>query len=162
MAKIVHQIPNLGDNKLLVLYQNALRLISKAPNNDAEEVISAVQAEWLKRLQLAEKSAYKAETPRVGMLGTLGYSVGESGVNTKRRRVILDKVFTGELPIVGSPAYTLEWGHPSSKTRYNKLHRTLQALINGGKTRDDRDMARAIIEWSEDLEYIERTYANLR
>ena len=96
------------------------------------------------------------------MLGALGYSVGESGVTPKLRRVILDKVVTGELPIVGSPSYTLEWGHPSSKTRYNKLHRTLQALINGGKTRDDRDMAKAIIEWSEDLEYIERTYANPR
>ena len=130
MAKIVHQIPNLGDNKLLVLYQNALRLISKAPNNDAEEVISAVQAEWLKRLQLAEKSAYKAETPRVGMLGTLGYSVGESGVNTKRRRVILDKVFTGELPIVGSPLPILSYGGSSMLATMIGFGIVLSAKIN--------------------------------
>ena len=148
----------MNDNDILSLYKNALRLISKGSNQDAEAVIQAIQTEWAERLSKARQGRYKSTTPRVGMLGTLGYSVGQSGVKTKLRRIILDQVVSGELPIVGSPAYTLEWGKPNTKERYRKLLRTLQALKSNGMTRENWDMDKAVIEWAEDIEYIETKY----
>ena len=94
--------------------------------------------------------------PDVGMLKTLGYVVGNNGVRTKLRREIINYAMMGHLPVVGSPSYTLEWGEPLTPTRFNKLSRTLRAFIDGGKSREG--MEQAMIEWMEDLEYLETTY----
>ncbi|PPR61306.1 MAG: hypothetical protein CFH08_02222 [Alphaproteobacteria bacterium MarineAlpha3_Bin7] len=156
-APILNKIPSMNDNNLLKLYKNGIRAIEKSPtNSQAREVINAIQAEWAKRLEAAKRGAYKANTPNIGMLKSLGYSVGNEGVKTSIRRTILDDIMTINLPIVGSPAYTLEWGEPNSRQRYNKLVRTIQSLIVGA--RKDIAIEKAVIEWSEDLDYIKSKF----
>jgi hypothetical protein len=158
MPPIIKNIPTMNDNNILALYKNAIRLLEKGSNSDAEKVIAAIQNEWHIRLLKAKKGNYKASTPNIGMLKTLGYAVGQEGVKTKIRQIILGHVMAGQLPVVGSPAYTLEWGTPSSNKRYYKLYRTLQSFVSGAIARSDREMEKAIIEWSEDLEFIKIEY----
>lgn len=148
----------MNDNDILALYKNATRLLVKNGNPDAGAVIAAIQNEWCCRLSKAKKGEYRAATPNLGMLKTLGYSVGQDGAKTRIRRTILDNVMTGELPVVGSPAYTLEWGVPSSRKRYYKLYRTIQSFESNAASRSDREMDKAIIEWREDLEYVKSKY----
>ena len=148
----------MDDQEILKLFKNASRFKREGKRTaDASRVLSAISEEWRRRLEAAERGHYKAMLPNVGMLKTLGYAVGENGVKTKLRREILDYIMEGPLPIVASPAYTFEWGEPLTKARYDKLTRSLRAFIDGGENREG--MEKAIIEWMEDLEYIETEYS---
>lgn len=157
-TNVISGIPLKNDNELLKLYKNAVRLISNDRFPDAPAVIECIEEEWGNRLAQAKDGDYRATTPNIGMLKSMGYAVGESGEKTPIRRFILDKIMTANLPIVGSPAYTFEWGDKDSTKRYKKLHRTIQSFISGAITRNQPNWEKAIIEWQEDLDFIEEEY----
>ena len=97
------------------------------------------------------------------MLGFLGYHVGHQGEPKKRRRYLIDWIMSNDLPLVQSPAYLLEWDKPKSIKRYKKFHRVLQGLITSNENRKDiefRDFDKAIMEWKDDLEYLENKWMN--
>ena len=72
----------MDDNKLAKLFTNALEMKRKKKmEENADNVIKAVQAEWKKRLELYQKGSYKADTPDQGVLKTVGYKVGNDGVS---------------------------------------------------------------------------------
>jgi len=159
MSDITKKIPKLADDELLNLFKNAVRLLSKSENTPALEVVNAVGKEWKKRLELARAGKYSPATPDIGMLATLGYRVGSvNGEKTAIRRKILAHIMEGELPFVGSPAYTDEWGVPNSSKRYQKLTRVFGGNLNN---KAHVDNAQAIIEWSEDLEWVQNKYHHL-
>jgi hypothetical protein len=143
------------DNALTVMYQNCIRAIIEnnkfAPQARAQ--LEQINDIWSHRLKLAASGLYKADTPTVGVLKTVGYQVGNSGEKSARRREILDFVMSSRLPPVGSPAYMLEWGEPNSKERYRKLHRVLTVFRSGGL--HDPKMDQACRDWGDDLAYIE-------
>ena len=150
---MLSKIPNMTDRELLILFKNAHKVIEKhgSTNKDqASEIISAIEAEWEDRLARADRGAYKPELPDIGMLKTLGYSVGNSGEKLKIRRQILRTLMVSVLPLVGSPAYTASWGSPNSVKRYKKLEAALNYFIDHA----DPSWEKAILEWSEDLDYI--------
>jgi hypothetical protein len=64
---------------------------------------------------------------------------------------------TETLPPVSSPTYMAEWGEKLTKARYRKLHRVIRVLSSRGKTTGNMD--KAISEWEDDLEYLEKTWA---
>ena len=86
----------------------------------------------------------------------VGYKVGNEGEKTSIRRKLLDFIMSENLPPVGSPAYIAECGEKMSKDRYRKLHRVIRVLASSGKTKGNRD--KAVIEWEEDLEYLENNW----
>jgi hypothetical protein len=92
------------------------------------------------------------------MLAEFGYHVGQKGEKTAIRRIILALVVEGELPIVASPAYTAQWGAPNSSQRYRKLINFLQAQTTKPAC---ANMAKAMIEWSEDLDWVRQNYGHL-
>ena len=70
---------------------------------------------------------------------------------------------SNDLPLVQSRTYLLEWNKPKSLERYKKFHRVLQGLITSNENRKDieyRDFDKAIIEWKDDLEYLENKWMN--
>jgi len=151
---IIDKIPSLSDDELLNLFNNALNLIDKGKNIEkAHQVIGAIQIEWKARYEKYKNKMYVADRPQKGILSSLGYAVGENGVSTKRRRQILEYILTGVLPFTGSPAYMAEWGDENSARRYNKLRSVLNSLIVSNK---NKNMHKAIIEWSEDLDYLHK------
>ena len=149
---IIQKIPNMSDDELLTLFKNAFDLIERRKNEEqANHVLREIQKEWELRLAKQIVGEYKSDRPQIGLLSSLGYSVGESGVRTKRRRLIIDYIINETLPFVGSPSYMAEWGKPSTKKRYNKLQTVLSEMIFQNK---NKGWDKAIIEWTEDLEYL--------
>jgi hypothetical protein len=66
-----------------------------------------------------------------------------------------------QLPIVGSPAYTDERGDPNSSKRYNKLVRFFESQLTNPSNINRPNMGKAMIEWAEDLEWVQTKYAQL-
>lgn len=101
----------------------------------------------------------RSGAPRVGMLGALGYRVGSTqGVPTAVRRRILKHVLERQLPLVDSLAYMEEWGQENSTKRYSKLIQFLHSQLTNPA---NRDSARAMIEWNEDLDWVRHNYSHL-
>ena len=98
-------------------------------------------------------------SPKEGMLAELGYHVGENGEKTAIRRTILARALEGELPMIASPAYTAGWGAANSSQRYRKLTNFLQAQSTTKPA--FANMAKAKIEWSEDLDWVRQNYGHL-
>jgi hypothetical protein len=159
---IMEKIPKMNDEELLALFRNAISKLSTDLKGAAESIIDGVEHEWKKRLHRARAGRYLAARPSDGMLATLGYRVGNvSGEKTPNRRLILKLLLERQLPMVGSPAYTDEWGAPNSSKRYEKLTRFLGSQLNNPANCNRPNMEKAMIEWGEDLEWVQRTYAHL-
>jgi hypothetical protein len=160
MATIVDRVPNMTDPELLVLFENATRRISENRNVvAAQDAVSAIEREWQTRLDGARARPNRYDTPAVGMLATMGYRVGATkGETTAIRRRILKHVLEGHLPVVGSSGYTDEWGLPKSTKRFSKLIQFLESqLTNPANCEHER----AMIEWSEDLSWVQQNYLHL-
>jgi len=152
MAGIADKVPSMDDNKLMALFKNAHRENQKG-NPNALTVLDAIQSEWRSRVERAKSGHYKATMPNKGMLSAFGYCVGASGVVRNKRLELLNLIFESDLPIVGSPAYTAEWGEKSSKERYLRMHRTLSGLVNSNKNFES--MEQAVDDWMSDLDYVD-------
>jgi hypothetical protein len=94
-----------------------------------------------------------------GMLGFLGYHVGETQPTPSgMRRCILEYAFECDLPPLNDRAYYLEWGNPRTPRRLNKLANTLAALTRNAKRRDAVSYAKAIDDWEHDLALLRERY----
>jgi hypothetical protein len=159
--KVIERIPSLDDNRIFQLFQNALRLLDTEKDNEAKLVLDHIELEWKKRKEAYLQGQYKPTLPKKGMLATFKYHVGETeGVKKIHRHKILDQIMTRELPIVQSPAYTLEWGEKNSCERLKKMSNSLSAFIydaqHGYKANQNFDMA--IMDWNDDLEFLKEKY----
>lgn len=97
--------------------------------------------------------------PQVGMLGFLGYSVGQNGeLRTTRQRILRDLFYKVDLPRVENQAYVDEWGAPESGSRLRKMAHSIAAFCRGARRRDEYAMSLAIEEWEEDLAWLKTTY----
>jgi hypothetical protein len=163
MSMIIQKIPDMSDEDLLNLFHNAAKSLTKGLNLEAASVIKAIGNEWTKRLDQARAGTRSTERPNDGMLATLGYRVGSvNGEKTPIRRKILELILEQlQLPIVGSPAYTDEWGEPNSSKRYNKLVRFLESQLTNPSNINRPNMGKAMIEWAEDLEWVQTKCAHL-
>ena len=159
--KVISKILAMSDNELSKLFTNALELIhNKKMVDSAQQVLEAIEVEWSKRLEAYKDGEYKADTPEKGVLKTLGYRVGNDGVSSEKRKMLIDYLLNQQLPPVGSPAHMAEWGEPSSKQRYRKAHRVIQVLKSSASTLGYMD--KAAKEWAEDLDYMEKTWGHLK
>ena len=160
---ILNKIPTMSDEERLALFHNAIRHIHENKRIDeAQAVLNALQDLWAAQLKEFYDGKFKAPSPKTGVLGALGYHVGETkGVNEEKRRTILDFIMSGVLPPVGTPAHYAEWGTPNSKQRYAKLHRVLQSFATSSKHWQDpheTNLIKAGREWNDDLRYIEEKW----
>jgi hypothetical protein len=97
--------------------------------------------------------------PQVGMLGFLGYSVGQNGeLRTTRQRILRDLLYKVDLPKVENQAYVAEWGAPESGARLRKMAQSIASFCRGARRRDEFAMSVAIEEWEEDLAWLKKTY----
>ena len=88
---MVKKIKEYSDEGLLTLFSNAMSLIEKGQRlHEAEDVIKEIEIEWEERLKKYLLADEKAERPSRGMLKTIGYAVGNDGVSTARRQLLLD------------------------------------------------------------------------
>jgi hypothetical protein len=142
-------------------------LIPRQANGNAAvcEVVAAIGAELRTRARTGETAAGTtgegmfAGSPEIGMLKTLGYSVGDTQpVLRGARQLILQYAIEGHLPVVGGRAHRNEWGEPHTKQRFQKLVNTLWSLLNNPAHRNHE---RARREWEEDLDWLAVAYTEL-
>lgn len=96
-----------------------------------------------------------------GVLSSLGYHVGVSGLSRDQRRSILAQLFEmpfERLPQVGDPYYMAQWGPARSPERLGKMRNGLDSFAQNARARRDPPRA-AIQHWEEDLDWLRRTYA---
>ena len=70
---------------------------------------------------------------------------------------------SNDLPLVQSPTYLLDKDKPKSLQNIKIFHRVHQGLITSNENRKDieyRDFDKAIMEWKDDLEYLENKWMN--
>ena len=160
MSLIIEKIPKMRDEDLVVLFGHAANKLSTEPNLEAESVIAAIEREWILRLDRARAGTHSTARPAEGMAAKMGYRVGSvNGEKTPNRRRILTHLLERQLPMVGSPAYTDEWGAPKTIKRYEKLTRFLESQLSNPANINRPNMERAMIEWGEDLEWVRKTFA---
>ena len=95
--------------------------------------------------------------PQVGLLKYMGYQVGENGVSSKKRRNILEKIYTSQIPNLFHHDYMKEWGEPLSVTRMKKLSNTIASLARNNK-RKQHPPLQAIREWEDDLDWLKKSF----
>jgi len=117
---------------------------------EIETVILLIKQEWMRRL---EEDGLSSGAPAEGIMSTMGYRVGDTqGIKQEYRTMIMIEILKGPLPFVESPSYMREWGEDGSLDRYNKLKRFLNGEINSPLQKNNY---RAILEWKEDLIWLE-------
>lgn len=143
------------DEKLEQMFRNCMvSILEDKPNRkQAEDMISKINDVWCRRSQ-SQGRPPSTESPDIGVLKVVGYSVGNSSkLSPKERHVLLDYVMVGILPFVHSSSHMDEWGEPNSQARYRKLHRVLASFRTGAANR--LELAIAFEEWDKDVAYIE-------
>ena len=88
-----------------------------------------------------------------GILGALGYRVGERGLTTHQRRKLLIDALTlplNRLPQVGNRAYLEEWGEARSQQRLGKMIDCLSSFAATARNRA-QPPTMAIQDWESDL-----------
>ena len=157
MSKIISNLPNFDENKIAKIFQNCCDVISseKPEKFEAELIVDAIKLEWKKR-SLSGKS--DRSRPNIGMLGFLGYKVGQEGETKKRRHFILKFVVNEQLPFVQSPMYVREWGEPKTKKRYLKTANVIKSFISKYTNYKQPGFEKALEEWKEDIEYLRTLY----
>lgn len=142
------------------LRENALKLREEVSSTYR---IQAAQGEWF-AWPITIASPGVRELKGVGwrphgMLGFLGYHVGETQATPPDiRRCILEYAFECHLPPLNDRAYYMEWGETRTAQRLNKLANTLAALTRNAKRRDATSYATAIDDWEGDLALLRDSY----
>jgi hypothetical protein len=149
------------DANVITMFQNCMRAIRlggpRATN--AEQLIDTITLEMNRRLARASAQQFSSETPSVGLLKTVGYSVGNNGETTPTRHAIIDYIMTKPLPPIGSISYMVSWGDPLTLKRYQKLCRTLESFISNANSR--YSMGLACYHWEQELRYIQEKWSHL-
>ncbi|MER9456990.1 hypothetical protein [Mesorhizobium sp. M0478] len=177
MNRLLQTIPTLAPERLIVLWSNAVKVLS-APSGTAElerarKVLEAVETAWdaldrKKEEEFAWPStevrghsgtltvpAFRSE----GMLSYLEYRVGKTaGLPAVLRQSILARVFEGKLPRVFDAEYMRAWGSPGSGQRLRKMAESLAAFARNAKRSDEDRLEEAIRQWEQDLEFLHDRY----
>ncbi len=95
------------------------------------------------------------DAPNTGVLGHLGYKVGERGLKATERRTILTEVFNSKLPNINSQEYMQGWGQPKSKKSLKKMADSMVAFCRSQKRRCN-DLAAS--HYEEDLNWLRKTF----
>ncbi len=160
-------------------YRDALISLSKKNPKlsiTARKLIDEINQEFLRRFEGSiDKDGYfvwpstkvyasniglskQMEWQKNGVLLLYGYRVGETnGLDENKRRVILDEVFTANIPPVLDKSYIDEWSRPSSASRLEKMAIVLASLAKNEKKRG-QSLIRSYREREDDLQYLYDKY----
>ncbi|TGQ16371.1 MULTISPECIES: hypothetical protein [unclassified Mesorhizobium] len=175
--RLLQTIPTLPPERLIVLWSNAVKVLSvasgTAEHERARKVLDAVETAWdaLDKKRDDEFAwpstevrghsgtltvpAFRSE----GMLSYLEYRVGKTAsLPAVLRQSILARVFEGRLPRVFDAEYMRAWGSPASAQRLRKMAESLAAFARNGKRSGVERLEEAIRQWEQDLEFLYERY----
>lgn len=173
LAAIEQFISNIEDasfGELLSTWRKHVELVAfirlTGNNGDRlplyEELVRTVEGEWRRRSKLRHSADEYFDWPTTdakrgngrfagiysvteGVLGYLGYAVGERSTLTQaQRQAILRRVFQMHLPPIESPFYMKEWASPRSSARLKKMANSIASFARQAKRRRNADMREAV------------------
>lgn len=101
----------------------------------------------------------EVDWPKQGLLSYMGYQVGVNAARAEKRRQILAQVFDAkDLPKVDSPEYMRQWGGCRSSQRLYKMSHSIASFARNAIRNDPDRLAIAIRHWTDDLDWLKRTY----
>lgn len=95
------------------------------------------------------------ESPEVGVLKYMGYTVGRKGEPRARRQAILHRIFHSILPVVNSHSYIRQWGNPQSKARLKKMADCLATFCKKQKVKGNIEAAS---DYESDLAWLRENF----
>jgi hypothetical protein len=136
-----------------VMFSHAL-VRCQLGSREAMDLLEFIKSVWAEDRQELEDIPCQSSPDR-GMLKALGYRVGEAGVETAVRRLILDYLLTEDaLPAIHGLGYMKAWGLASEEIRPAKLRRVLRNLAD--EKRFDIENDKAVREWTADIAYLDQ------
>jgi len=96
--------------------------------------------------------------PEKGLLGSLNYKVGLTGLPTNKRRRILTHAFVENAPMDLPDSYTKDWGAPESQQRLKKMANSIATFCRNAKLRNSQNLENAIHDWEADLNWLHKKY----
>lgn len=177
--RVVRSLPQLETQKILGIWQNAVRILADKKRQDehpkARVVLDALNIEFDRRsksgssderfpwptteAQSGDGSLRLTKSHTEGMLAYLEYHVGRTnGPQSSVRQSILSRVFEGSLPPVFEKAYMEEWGQNGSAARLRKIAESIAAFTRNAKRREDDRLDEAIRQWEQDLKFLYERY----
>lgn len=141
-----------------------------------ERLVRCIEREWERRSNLRHHADEYFDWPTTkakrglgsigdlgwvekGVLGYLGYQVGEKSTLTEaHRHAILRRVFRMHLPPIESPDYMAEWSKPESAGRLKKMANSIASFARQAKRQSSRHMGEAIDSWERDLKMLHDEY----
>ena len=110
------------------------------------------------------KSSYTTEefhtnAKNTGVLGKIGYSVRADGPSERSRRILLNKLFKGEVLTKESlrEEYLSDWGNPLSAQRLKRIAYSIAWFVRQRKSYE-RPHYEAIEKWESAIEYLRREF----
>lgn len=100
-----------------------------------------------------------AQFQPVGLLGALGYRVGEDGLGAVDREKTLDSAYVSPVSKQLAPAYREECGEPRSAKRLKKMADSIASFARNAKRKNHGGRYDcAIGDWEADLAYLKAKY----
>ena len=159
---LIEKVKTWKENQLATSFKNVTSILATETDQqkirNAQEMREAIQERWKILAIQAKKGEHKTERPEQGILGYLGYKVGNEGDKLSIRRKILEFIVEEDLPFVGSPGYMDEWGDKATSERLKKLSTTIANLLREKISYKDEKYSKAILEWSSDLDWLKDSY----
>ena len=111
------------------------------------------------RMDELSKAGIYLGRPEIGVMRFFGYQVGlVNGKKENFRRQVIIRVITGNIPSFADKKYIARWGEPCSLKRVQAVKAFLKNKIYSPQHKNHE---RAIQEWKDDLEWLEREYDNI-
>jgi hypothetical protein len=184
IEQFISNIENASFAELLSNWRKYVELVAfiRATGNKAdrlslyERLVRTVEGEWNRRSKLSHSTDEYFDWPTTdakrgdgqfggvfwvteGVLGYLGYAVGERSTLTQsQRQAILMRVFQMHLPPIESPWYMKEWASPQSAARLKKMANSIASFARQAKRRQNADMREAVASWETDLRMLHDEY----
>lgn len=93
-----------------------------------------------------------------GLLGIMGYRVGQNGLSEFQRRDLLSAIYEESLVQCGSPDYMAQWGNNSTSTRLQKLANCLATFTRNAKRRHLVSLTKSVQNWEDDLSFLKKSF----
>ena len=162
---------------LVTLWQNCLRIdrdpAKKTRHAQARQLLIEINQEWQRRSSWPANKPFTWPTTEAkpgrhglttddwtkdGLLKSMGYVVGNKGIERQFREAILHGVFGCAVPPMFERSYVAEWGGPKTPARLEKMAETIASLTRNAKRRPDVGLGSAIKDWEHDLEFLYWNY----
>jgi hypothetical protein len=99
------------------------------------------------------------EWPEIGVLSTIGYRVGHTGIreSVSRRNILLRAFISPVLPFVGGIEHMQEWGPAKTSHRLKKIAHSICSFANLNRKRKGTEAA--VGHWKGDLAFLKKDWS---